>query len=470
MTKSIYYFYMEEITQNCFLYRKSEAKIANFLESKAEKALLVTGARQVGKTFLIEKLGKEHFENFVKIDFLENKRARTLFEDAVDTKDILTRISALGNVRLIPGKTLIFLDEVQECKESITAIKYLVEEGSYKYVLSGSLLGVELYNVRSIPVGYMDSLEMFPLDFEEFAIANGVSREVLEAIRNAFENTTPVDEIVHAAMMRLFRLYLVVGGMPAAVSKYLETNNITDVVNEQSNILNRYREDIAKYEKEDKKLRIRKVFDLIPAELNEKNKRFILNDVEKTARKDRYENTFEWLSNAGVAIPVYNAKEPTLPLKLSQTATLFKLFLSDVGLLSAMYMDGIQLRILNNEQNINFGSVYENATAQELKAHGFKDIYYFNSRKQGELDFVIGSSKGVIPLEIKSGKDYTTHAALTKIISNPDYQIDQAFVFSNENIKKEDKIVYMPMYMLMFIEKESIPENMVYEVDVSALQ
>ena len=461
---------MNEIAKAKVLYRKAETGIARFLESKDERALLVTGARQVGKTFLIEKIGKERFRSFVKIDFLENKSARSLFENAVDAKDILTRISALGNVELIPRETLIFLDEVQECKESITAIKYLVEEGSYKYILSGSLLGVELYNVRSIPVGYMDSLEMFPLDFEEFAIANGVSTAVLGSIRKAFEDKTAVDEIVHDAMMRLFRLYLVVGGMPAAVTKYLETNNIAEVVKEQSNIINRYREDIAKYEKEDKKLRIRKVFDLIPAELNEKNKRFVLKDVEKTARKDRYENTFEWLSNAGVAIPVYNAKEPTLPLKLSQTATLFKLFLSDVGLLSAMYMDGIQLRVLNNERNINWGSVYENATAQELKAHGFRDIFYFNSRKQGELDFLIGTSKGVVPLEIKSGKDYSSHAALSKVLDNPNYQIDHAFVFSNENVRKDGKIIYMPIYMLMFIEKETIPESMVYKVDVSALK
>ncbi len=455
--------------ENKILYRKAEARIVDFLNSKDEKALLVTGARQVGKTFCIENIARTRVENFVKIDFLLDKEARTLFEDSQNVKEILTRMSALSNVTLIPGKTLIFLDEVQECKESITQIKYLVQEGSYKYILSGSLLGVELYNVRSIPVGYMDSIEMFPLDFEEFICANGVSRAVLENIKDAFENRKEVDAIVHDIMMRLFRLYLVVGGMPEAVMKYLDTNNIAEVVKVQESIISRYKEDIAKYETEDKRLRIRKIFDLIPSELNEKNKRFVLKDVDKNARIDRYENSFVWLSNAGVAIPVYNAREPSIPLKLSQSATLFKLFLSDVGLLSSMYMDGIQLKILNNEKDINFGAVYENVTAQELKAHGYENIFYFNSKKQGEVDFLIDYNGEVLPLEIKSGKDYTIHSSLTKIMANPDYKIPQAFVFSNANVKVDGKIVYLPMYMLMFLVRKTVPEDLIYKLDISAL-
>ena len=457
------------MNENKILYRKIEARILDFLSSKDEKALLVTGARSVGKTFIIENIAVKHFSHFVKIDFFQNKAAKTLFEDAKDTQDILTRISALGNAELVPGQTLIFLDEVQECRESITLIKYLVQEGSYKYILSGSLLGVELYNVRSIPVGYMDSVEMYPLDFEEFAIASGVSSAVLGSIRDSFENRKEVDAIVHDLMMRLFRLYLVVGGMPAAVTKYLETNNIGEVVKVQEEIISRYREDISKYEKDDRKLRIRQIFDLIPAELNEKNKRFVLRDADSNARLDRYENSFVWLSNAGVVIPVYNAKEPVIPLKLNQTATLFKLFLSDVGLLSSMYMDGIQLKILNNEKNINFGSVYENVTAQELKAHGYRNIYYFNSRKQGEVDFLIDWNGTVLPLEIKSGKDYTVHSALSRIMDNPDYEIPEGFVFSNANVRVDGKIVYLPMYMLMFIRRETVPENMIYKLDISAL-
>ncbi len=454
---------------NIILYRKAEAEIVDFLEAKDRKALLVTGARQTGKTFIIENIAGKRFKHFVKIDFYQDRSAKTLFEDARDAREILTRISALGNVDLVPGETLIFLDEVQECKESITAIKYLVQEGSYKYILSGSLLGVELYNVRSIPVGYMDSIEMFPLDFEEFAVANGVSHAVLGTIRDAFENRKEVDGIVHDLMMRLFRLYLVVGGMPAAVSKYLETNNIAEVVKVQESIIARYREDISKYESEDRKLRIRKIYDLIPAELNEKNKRFVLSDCGKNARADRYENSFVWLSNAGAAIPVYNAKEPVIPLKLSQTATLFKLFLSDVGLLSSMYMDGIQLRILNNEKDINFGAVYENVTAQELKAHGYKNIFYFNSKKQGEVDFLIDHNGSAVPLEIKSGKDYTVHSALTKIMNNPDYQLPGAYVFSNANVRVDGRIIYLPMYMIMFIVKERIPDELIYKLDISAL-
>ncbi len=456
--------------ENKILYRKVEARIDEFLSSRDEKALLVTGARQTGKTFIIENVAAKKFRHFVKIDFYENKAAKTLFENAKDARDILTRISALGNAELVPGETLIFLDEVQECRESITLIKYLVQEGSYKYILSGSLLGVELYNVRSIPVGYMDSIEMFPLDFEEFAIANGVSSSVLDTIRDSFEKRKEVDAIVHDLMMRLFRLYLVVGGMPAAVSKYLETNNIAEVVKVQENIISRYREDISKYERNDRKLRIRQIYDLIPAELNEKNKRFVLKDADRNARMDRYENSFVWLSNAGAAIPVYNAKEPAIPLKLNQTATLFKLFLSDVGLLSSMYMDGIQLRILNNEKDINFGAVYENVAAQELRAHGYRNIYYFNSKKQGEVDFLVDWNGSVLPLEIKSGKDYTVHSALTRIMDNPDYQIPLSFVFSNANVRVDGNIVYLPIYMLMFIRKETVPEDLIYKLDISALR
>lgn len=461
---------MEEIISPIVLKRKAEKEIRRFLESKEKKSLLVEGVRQAGKSYLIEKLGKEYFKNFIKIDFLSDSLSKNIFTTASDVNDIISRLSLLSDVKLEKGATLFFFDEVQECKEAITAVKYLVQEGSYKYILSGSLLGVELYNVKSMPVGYMDSIEMFPLDFEEFAIANGVQENIISSLKDSFENKTKVDEFIHEAMIRLFRLYLVVGGMPGVVVKYLENRNIADAVREQENIIRRYKEDIVKYESTDRKLRITKVFDALPGELNDPNKRFVLAHVEKEAKHDRYEITFEWLKAAGVAIPVYNAEEPLLPLRLSERSTLFKLFLSDVGLLCSMYADSIQLRLLSGEVDINYGAVYENFVAQELRAHGFERLYYFNSRKQGEVDFIISHNGIAIPLEVKSGNDYTKHHALDRILSNPKYDLKKAIVLSNANVIVDNNITYYPIYMMMFIQKDKIPSDMVYIPDLSALK
>ncbi|MBO4351403.1 MAG: ATP-binding protein, partial [Proteobacteria bacterium] len=405
--------------------RKMEKRIREFYE-KDKKALLITGARQVGKTYTIREVGKNLFESFVEINFLENRSAQSVFENARNSADILLRISAIADQPLIPGKTLIFFDEVQECKSLVTAIKFLVDEGSYRYILSGSLLGVDLKDIRSAPVGYMDIFEMYPLDFEEFCLANGVSARVIDNLRKCYENHTPVDEIVHERMMDVFRLYLIVGGMPSVVSRYLATNNLQEVVQEQRAILALYRQDIAKYDPKNK-LYLEDIFSLIPSELNCKNKRFILKQLNENFKFSRYQNSFLWLKNAGVALPTFNVMEPTVPLMLNKSSNLFKLFLCDVGLLAAMYMDGIQLKILNREKEINFGSVYENAAAQELKAHGY-ELYYYNSKKQGELDFIVERGGDVLPIEIKSGKDYLRHAALDHLMDSKDYAIPAALV------------------------------------------
>lgn len=446
--------------------RKIEQILEEFYEKEEKKALLVTGARQIGKTFSIREFGKR-YSSFVEINFLENKTACSLFEKAENSEDILLRLSMIAEVPLVPGETLIFLDEVQECKEIVTAIKFLVEEGSYRYVLSGSLLGVDLKDIRSVPVGYMDIVEMYPLDFEEFAAANGVSERVLRALEDAFTQEKEVDSLIHDKMMELFRLYLIVGGMPAVVTKYLTTNNLQEVVKEQKSILEAYKKDISKYDPENK-LYLEDIFELIPSELNSKNKRFILKSLNENFKFSRYSNSFVWLKDAGVALPAFCAEEPRCPLLLSKATNLFKLFLSDVGLLAAMYMDNIQIKVLNREKDINFGAIYENAVAQELKAHGF-DLYYFNSKKQGELDFLIEQGGEVLPLEIKSGKDYTKHAALSHVLENEDYQISKAYVFHNGNVSRKGKVLYAPVYMLMFVKKEQELKNPIYKPDFSVL-
>ncbi len=448
--------------------RKIENELQRFFDIGDRKALLITGARQVGKTFIIREAGKRAFKSFVEINFLEDKTAQSLFENARDSSDLLLRLSAVAGDQLIPGETLIFLDEVQECKEIVTAIKFLVEEGSYRYILSGSLLGVDLKDIRSVPVGYMDIIEMYPLDFEEFALANNVSRRVLDALRKSFEEKTPVDAVIHDRMMDLFRLYLIVGGMPAAVMVYLDTNNLREVVREQRSILALYKRDIARYDPNNK-LYLEDIFDLIPSELNAKSKRFILKKLNENFKLSRYTNSFLWLKDAGVALPAFCVNEPTVPLMLSRSTNLFKLFLADVGLLASMYMDNIQVKILNREKDINFGSVYENAAAQELKAHGF-DLYYFNSKKQGELDFLVELGGEVLPIEIKSGKDYTKHVALSNVLANEDYAIPAAYVFHNGNVSASGKVIYLPVYMLMFIRRMESPEELIYKIDLDALK
>lgn len=449
------------------LERRIKQEIRDFLDGDRKEALMVTGARQVGKTYIIRECAKEIYKNIVEINFVENQQAVKLFANITGSKDILLRLSALTDVPMIPGETLIFFDEVQECPEIVTAIKFLVEDGQYRYILSGSLLGVELKDIRSVPVGYLSILEMYPLDFREFCEANRVSQTVMDKLKECFEKKQPVDELIHEKMMELFRLYLIVGGMPAVVDAYIRTNNLKEVLRIQQGIVQLYYKDIAKYDK-DNKLYLDEIFSLIPSELNNKNKRFIMKDLNENFRFSRYENSFIWLKEAGVALPVYCVQEPEIPLLLSKSTNLFKLFLSDVGLLASMYVDGLQLKILNREKDINFGAIYENAAAQELKAHGF-ELYYFNSKKQGELDFVIEYKGNVLPLEIKSGKAYTRHNALDNVLKDERYAIPQALVFCNENISTVDKIVYLPIYMIGFLENEKIDEY-IYSIDLSALQ
>ena len=333
------------------LERRIKQEIRDFLDSDRKEALMVTGARQVGKTYIIRECAKEIYKNIVEINFVENQQAVKLFANTTGSKDILLRLSALTDVPMIPGETLIFFDEVQECPEIVTAIKFLVEDGQYRYILSGSLLGVELKDIRSVPVGYLSILEMYPLDFREFCEANRVSQTVMDKLKECFEKKQPVDELIHEKMMELFRLYLIVGGMPAVVDAYIRTNNLKEVLRIQQGIVQLYYKDIAKYDK-DNKLYLDEIFSLIPSELNNKNKRFIMKDLNENFRFSRYENSFIWLKEAGVALPVYCVQEPEIPLLLSKSTNLFKLFLSDVGLLASMYVDGLQLKILNREKDI----------------------------------------------------------------------------------------------------------------------
>lgn len=447
------------------LKRKIDNYITNFYKT-SDKALLITGARQIGKTYSIRAFGRS-FKSFVEINFVDTPDAVNVFKNAKSHADILLRLSAIANQPLIKGETLIFFDEVQRCPELVTAIKFLVEEGSYRYILSGALLGVELQDLRSEPVGYMGIKEMYPLDFEEFVSGLGVGETTLEAVRTAWTERHAVDPVVHDKFLELFRLYLVVGGMPAAVVQYMESHNLQDVLTVQQDIIRLYKRNIAQYDPANK-LYIGEIFDLIPPELNAKNKRFILKNLNENAKFERFQNSFLWLKHAGVALPVYNVEEPKVPLLLARSRNLFKLFQNDIGLLAAQYAEGIQLRIITGDRNINFGALYENAVAQELTAHGLNP-YYYNNKKRGEVDFVVELGGKVLPIEVKSGKDYATHRALSNLMTGETYDLPEAVVFNNGNLHVEGRIIYAPVYMVMFLEKcFSAPTH--YAVDISMLR
>lgn len=447
------------------LKRKINSVFEEFISDTSKKALLVSGARQVGKTYSVREFGKSHFDSFVEFNFIKNREARTIFQNVTDEKDILLRISALAEKPLYPGRTLIFFDEVQVCPEAITYMKFLVEEGRYRYILSGSLLGVELRNIRSVPVGYMTEVQMFPLDFEEFIRANGTSDEVIAHLRDSFEKRTPPDCVIHSKMMRYHALYLITGGMPAVVQKYLDTNDLRKIQAEQTAIIREYKRDITQYD-ERLKMRLRHIYGLIPSELNKHNKRFFLKNATLRGRIDRAESDFIWLAEAGVAIPVYNVDEPKIPLELAKKANLFKFFMNDVGLLCSLYASGIQMKILNGETDVNFGSVYENYVAQELFAHGFDSIYYFNSKKHGEVDFIVESDGAVLPIEVKSGKGYTSHTALNNLMNVTEFGIPSAWVVSkSEKVEVSGRITYLPIYYLMFLGRTGMTSSLIYKVD-----
>ncbi|MBQ0070425.1 MAG: ATP-binding protein [Spirochaetales bacterium] len=420
----------------------------------SNKALLISGARQVGKTYTVRSSLKELGCSFVEVNLIETPLAVDVLSGCTTVDELILGLSTLVNKPIVKGKTVIFIDEAQKYKELVTRIKFFVEEGSFRYVLSGSLLGIELTNLISAPVGYLTTYEMFPLDFEEFLQITNINAEVLLHVKQALAKRTPVLDAVHEKLMALFKQYLVVGGMPEAVVKFAETYDLNAVSKIHSNILKLYRLDFTQYESGEKKLILGNIFDMVPAELLKQNRRFIVSDLKKGLHFERIENSFLWLRNAGVVISVFNATEPRFPLKLSEKQSLFKLYLSDVGLLTTIFGMGAKSRILAGDSTFNGGGIYENAVVQALHSKGYR-IYYYNSKRLGELDFVIEHHGSIVPIEVKSGKDYTAHSALNHCLESREYGMEEAFVFASCNVEKRGKATYLPIYMTGFLEAES---------------
>ncbi len=437
------------------LFRKIESVIENHFKEKSEKILIVDGARQVGKSYIIRHVGQKLFENYIEINLLEDYLKDKLFENAKTVEDFYLQVSILAGDKMKDKEnTLIFLDEIQAYPHLLTLLKFLRQDNKFTYIASGSLLGVSLANTTSVPMGSIEIVHMRPLDFEEFLIANGFNSFAIDKLRQNFENLKSLDENTHNKMLDLFKKYLIVGGLPEAVNNYLDSFNIYNIRKVQAEIHNFYALDASKYDAENK-LKIRRIYDMIPSNMENKKKRVMFQDIEnkKGKRATNYLDEFDYLITSGIALEVKAVSNPVFPLSQSSKKNLLKLYLNDVGLLTnILYKNNINA-ILGDEKSINLGSVYESVVASELIAHGY-ELYYYDNKSKGEVDFLIDdhNSLCVVPLEVKSGKDYTVHSALSNMLSNGDYNVKKGFVLSNaREIFTKNNIIYIPIYFIMFM-------------------
>lgn len=422
---------------------------------------MIDGARQIGKSYIIRWVGEKMFPNYIEINMEEDKLGDRIFADARTTNDFYMALSVVAGDKMKDKEnTLVFIDEIQAYDHLLTLVKFLMREGRFTYIASGSLLGITLKNTQSLPIGSLEVKHMYPMDFEEFLYANGVGEFTVEAMRKSFFNKQSLSDAMHNKILDLFKKYLIVGGMPKAVETFVESRNIVDIRSIQNEIHDLYEIDCTKYEEEhNKKLKIRRIYEMIPSSLENKKKRVVIKEIEDKSwkRAKDYLDEFEYLISAGVALEVKAISTPTYPLVENSSKNLLKLYLNDVGILTELYYHNNIKAIMSDIKSINLGTVYETVVAQELMAHGY-GLYYYDNKKNGEVDFLIDDADNLsnIPLEIKSGKDYTVHSALTKFIENDDYNIKRAYVLSNEQKVYEDSgITYIPIYYIMFFHNVS---------------
>ena len=443
------------------LYRKITSYIEDYLKSDNDKILILEGARQIGKSFSIREAGTRLYPNYVEINFAEDDAGEQLFKNIHKKEDFYLTLSMVAGDKLSNrDDTLVFLDEIQHYPQYLTMLKFLRADNRYRYIASGSLLGITLHDTTSIPVGSITIKEMFQLDFEEFLIATGFGTEAIAMLRQSFANHQSLTEEHHRHILDLFRRYLLVGGLPDAVNTYLDTHNIVKVREVQDSIRTLYASDASKYEKEhNKKLLIRRIYEMIPSQMENKKKRVVAQDIrgKKGDRFNQYKEEFEYLISSGISLAVNAISNPHFPLSESLQKNLLKLYLNDVGLLTCLlYRNNIR-PVLDDICSVNLGSVYESVVAQELRAHGHK-LFYYDNRKQGEVDYLIDNHQtmSVHPIEVKSGKDYTVHSALNKLLKNSEYNVLAATVISNErNVQQVGKVTYMPVYFVMFMEADT---------------
>jgi len=437
------------------MFRKIKAKISEYLTSDSNKILIIQGARQIGKSYIIREAGKEIFPNYIEINLLEDSLNDRLFENVRTVQDFYLQLSMIAGEKLGNNKnTLIFLDEIQAYPQLLTLLKFLKQDNRYTYIASGSLLGVTLYQTSSIPMGSIEVMNMYPMDFEEFLIANGVGELALSSLKEKFLKQESLEENTHNKIMDYFKKYLLSGGLPDAVKTFIETSNIVKVRSIQQEIHTYYGMDASKYDLQ-KKLKIKRIYDMIPSTLENKKKRIIIQDIEnkKGKRFTDYQDEFDYLINAGISLEVRAISTPVFPLDENFGKNLLKLYLNDVGILTALLYQNNIRPILDTNKSVNLGTVYEAVVAQELKAHG-KNLFYYDNKTKGEVDFLINDydSLSIVPVEVKSGKDYKTHNAINSFLQNEDYSVKNAIVLSNERtICTENNITYLPVYFVMWM-------------------
>lgn len=425
--------------------------LISWKETKTSQGLLITGARQVGKTSIIEAFAAQHYGSLIKIDFVEKPEAVSIITQAKSLDDLLIRITALAANPLGEQKTLLFFDEVQRCGDAITWMRYLSSDPRLDVIYSGSLLGVEAFDFRSLPVGTIDILEMFPMTFREFTWAAGFDESLWLIVEDCFQKAEPVPDFIHDRLIDLYYQYALVGGMPEAVQTFVDTHDTQAMRARQHAILDGYRADITRYVTDPVHAqRIKTIFDAAPAQLNKENKRFIISGIDKKRRFEDYQSDFDWLTNAGVVLPVKRASEAQFPLGLVRDDSFFKLYLNDVGLLFSTFSNADVLAILDRRDQVNFGQVFENVTAQELRSHGRPSLYYFNKTKVGEVDFLIEGRREpvVIPVEVRSGENSHAHAALDHLLDVKNYHLEKAVVLHRKNVEKDGRVLYLPLYMV----------------------
>lgn len=448
------------------LFRKIEKLIDEHLRSGSKKILLIDGARQIGKTYIIRHTGEKLFKNYIELNMVEDSLGDRFFENVKTVEDFYLRVSMTNGEKM--GKkeeTLIFIDEIQAYPHLLTLLKFLSQDNKFTYIASGSLLGVTLSQTTSIPMGSIRKVRMFPLDFEEFLYANGMNEFAVSAMRKKFERLEALDEPMHDKMMDMFRKFLLVGGLPDAVNAYIDTKNIKAVRDVQSEVHDYYAADASKYDEENR-LKIRRIFDLIPSNMENKKKRIVAQSIENKKGKTfaDYADEFEYLISAGIALGVQAISNPNFPLIESSGKNLLKLYLNDVGILTGILYGNNIRAVLDDEKSINLGSVYEAVVASELACHGHK-LFYYDNRSRGEVDYLIDDydSLSAVPIEVKSGKDYTIHSALNTFVQNEDYHVKRAFVVSNERtVTQKGKITYIPIYYIMFFDANSANDNMIF--------
>ena len=437
------------------LNRKIQQTLNEYFNSNRDKILIIDGARQIGKSYIIRHEGRANFPNFIEVNMIDDRDGARVFADVKGTEDFYVRLSAVAGRRLgTKDNTLVFLDEIQAYPSMLTLLKFLCDEGRFTYVASGSLLGVTMHKTLSIPGGRIQVEHMYPLDFEEFLWANGVGKEVIDSMRKMFKNKESFNDGLHRRMLELFKTYLLVGGLPQAVNAYLDSQNIYRVRKIHEEIFSLYKEDASQYSMQEK-LQIRRIYDLIPSYMENRKKRLHFNEVaEKRGKAARdYADDIEYLISAGVALEVRAIANPTFPLVSSAKKNLLKLYLNDVGLLTYVLFKNNVTAIKDDQLSINLGSVYETVVATELMAHGHT-LFYYDNKQKGEVDFLIDDYDNLtaLPIEVKSGKDYSIHRALDRFIANPDYRVQSALVLSNEGESRtENATTYLPIYFIMFL-------------------